>query len=313
MMCLEPWKYVSCPDGVVERHVTVNALKPGRPISIIQLTDMHFNYCNEQDMAEADPVLMSTYENRIWLRDGSSLENAQRCLERAKSADALVITGDTLDYLSHGCLEMAKKHVFEVFPDAMVALGNHEPVRKMQGVVPENTSLESRIEILEKNWLHDIYYSSKIIADRVMLIQMDDCASPEGFWDRQVEPLKRDIELARERELAVMIFFHVPIATENPEFADFEAIMIGDGNAAHHRNLMDRGVSGRWSEASGKVCEIIRNSADVIKGCFCGDLHNDFYCEILAKTKDGEDAIIPQYVLMGTPYGKGHVMKITVE
>lgn len=307
------WKYVTCSDGVVERHVTVKALKKGRPITVVQLTDMHFNYCNDQDMEEADPVLMSTYKNRIWLRNGSSLENAQRCLEHAKDADQIVITGDLLDYLSHGCLEMAKKYVFEPYPHAMVSLGNHEPVRRMQGEIPENTSLESRIKTLEDNWLHDIYYSSKILDGRVMIIQMDDCATPNGFWERQIEPLMNDLTTAREQELTVLIFYHVPLATENPEFEDFEAMMIGDENAAHHRNLKDRGVSYRWSEASGRVCDIIRNSADVIKGCFCGDLHNDFYCEILAKNKDGEDTVIPQYVLMGTPYDKGHVLKITIE
>lgn len=62
-----------------------------------------------------------------------------------------------------------------------------------------------------------------------------------------------------------------------------------------------------------QVYDIITNNADVIKGIFCGHVHNDHYVEVKAKTSDGQDAVIPQYVLTAAFYDKGHVLKITVK
>jgi len=50
-----------------------------------------------------------------------------------------------------------------------------------------------------------------------------------------------------------------------------------------------------------------------IMATFAGHYHSDYKTEICAKTADGEDAIIPQYVLTGNPYDGGHVLKITVK
>ncbi len=35
--------------------------------------------------------------------------------------------------------------------------------------------------------------------------------------------------------------------------------------------------------------------------------------QVLAKNADGTDAVIPQYILLGVPYGMGHALKIIVE
>ena len=85
------WNYSESDDGVIERTVYIKAKKCGDPIRIAHLTDMHFNFCNEKDIKENDPVLMSTYANREWLKNGSSVENAKRSLKHAKDADAIVI------------------------------------------------------------------------------------------------------------------------------------------------------------------------------------------------------------------------------
>ena len=62
-----------------------------------------------------------------------------------------------------------------------------------------------------------------------------------------------------------------------------------------------------------EIYQLITNNADIIAGGFCGHTHNDFYTEIKAKTASGEETVIPQYILIGVPYGKGHALKITVE
>lgn len=308
------WSYSEDAEGVVLRDVTLQTKKGGRPIRVIQLTDLHFNYCNEQDFDEANPVVMSTYENRKWLANGRSVANAQRCLEYAKEADQLVVTGDTLDYLSHGCIELAQTHLFSKHPGVMACLGNHEAVRRVQGTVQDSTTLASRLAVLQTIWPHDIYYSSRVLDERLMLIQMDN-STGGCFWECQIEPLQRDLLLARERGYTVLLFYHDPISTGNPSDTAVEALRIGDKSAAISDFYQGKGrlINADMTDASGKVYRLIVNNGDVIAGAFCGHKHNDFYTEILAKGADGSDVVIPQYVLLGVPYGKGHLLCITAK
>ena len=309
------WKYETLSGGMTVRYVNIKTEKGGDPIEIVQLTDIHFNYCTEEDLK--DPVLKSTYENRKWLKidyannKRGSLDNAVRCLEYAKDADQLVVTGDVMDYLSNGTLALTKQYIFDPFPGAMVNVGNHEPVRQMQGTVAENTTLESRLAILQENWIHDIYYSSKVLGDKVMLIQMDNGSTGE-FWPSQVEPFKKDLATAREKGYTVLLFYHIPLATGNPADYNATAIVVGDKNGSV-RNLYTKGVGNHSMGASKEIYQLITNNADIIAGGFCGHTHNDFYTEIKAKTASGEATVIPQYILIGVPYGKGHALKITVE
>ncbi len=61
------------------------------------------------------------------------------------------------------------------------------------------------------------------------------------------------------------------------------------------------------------VYDLIVNSADVVRGVFCGHRHVSMVSQILAKTPAGEDKIIPQYVNHAAFSDKGHVLKITVK
>ncbi|MBQ2254223.1 MAG: metallophosphoesterase, partial [Clostridia bacterium] len=300
------WEYKTEADEVVSREVTIKTQKGGEPLEIIQITDLHFNYCTEEDLK--DPVLKSTYENRKWLRDGKSVANALRCLEYAKNADQLVITGDILDYLSQGTLELTKKHIFDAFPNVMACLGNHDAVRRMQGTVAENTSLESRMEIVKNAWIHDAEYYAGVLDERVMLIQMDNASDPSqkygSFSERQAELFEKDLKLAREKGYTVLLFYHIPLATGNPADYSATASMVGDKNGSV-RNLYTGGIGKHSVGASREVYDLITRNADIIGGAFCGHDHNDFYTEIKAKNADGTDAVIPQYILIGVPYGKG--------
>ena len=305
------WNYSTANDGVIERSIQIKSKKQGRPLRISHLTDLHFNFCNQENIKENDPVLMSTYENREWLKNGSSVENALRVLKHTESSDATVITGDILDYLSHGCEELAKKHVFYAHPSIIATLGNHETARKVQGIYPEVMGIEEKEERLKGFWPNDLHYSSTVIDDRVMIIQMDNCSSRVGFREDQIIPLCEDIESARKNGYIALLFFHVHVSPESEKFSLIEADEIGDENWAR-LDLNRHGISAKHGEASAKICEIIRSSADVIKGCFCGHLHSDFYCEIPATDK-GTPTVIPQYILIGTPYGKGHILHINIE
>lgn len=314
------WTYKTDANEVVVRELTIKAKKSGTPLEIVQLTDIHFNYCNEEDLK--DPVLKSTYENRKWLRidpannKNGSLTNAIRCLDYAAGADQLVVTGDIYDYLSQGVIELAKEHIFNRFPNVMACAGNHEALRQMQGTVEDTTSWEHRMELLKNSWPHDVDYYSKVLDERVMLIQMNNASDSNikfgCFWDHQVEKLQKDLELAREKDYTVLLFYHIPLATGNPKDYSINALMVGDP-VNSTINLYTGGVGNHSSGASKEVYDLITNNADIIAGAFCGHKHGDFYAEIKAKNADGSDAVIPQYVLNGVAYGKGHVLKITIE
>lgn len=305
------WIYKLEETGIMVREVDIDTGFDGDPVEIVQLTDLHFNYCNERDFEEQNPSIMATLKGRKWLANAASVPNAVRCLDYASFADQIVVTGDALDYMSWGCIELMKKHVFDAHPTVMATLGNHEATRRCQDEpkTPDPTTLESRMEILQENWIHDIYYYSKVLEDRVMLIQMDDGAGGV-FWDSQVEPFKKDLELAREKGYTVLMFFHIPLCTNNPAEQDLYPIRRNDTN---NYNFMINGVGKEGAEGATKeVYDLITNNADVIKGIFTGHFHSDYYTEIIAKNADGTDAVIPQYILTGTPYDKGHALRITV-
>ncbi len=302
------WNYVNCSDGVVERNINIKAKKDGRPLRITQLTDLHFNYCNQKDIEENDPVLMSTLKKREWLKNGESVENAKRSLEHAKNSDAIVITGDILDYLSYGCEELAIEYVFKPYPNVIAALGNHEAARKVQGELPDTMSYIEKSSRLKAFWNGDLHYSSTVLDERVMIIQMDNCSEYIGFRNDQIEPFINDLNLARENGYIALLFFHVHICPNDEKYSDVHADKIGD-RAWANINLNKHGITEARDEASAKIIDLIKSSPDVIKGCFCGHMHSDFYCELTAK--DGKT--IPQYLLIGTPYDKGHILNIHIE
>ncbi len=312
------------------------------PIEIVQVTDLHFNYVNERDYEEAYPEILATQAGRNWGRDGAFVPNAVNSLNYASFADQIVVTGDVLDYLSWGCMELTQKHIFDPYPTAMVALGNHEGTRSMQTKpsTPDSEPLAKRLLVLEDNWIHDIYYYSKVLEDRVMLIQMEN-GIKASFWDVQVEKLKADLELAREKGYTVLLFFHVPIATNDPAYTDVYPIRRNDTNntnfysgdscgkvAATVYSNIGKGTT--YTDANSNVYNLIVSNGDIVKGVFAGHYHSDYYVEILAKKpvvdEDGnfvydadtgyqlfEDTKIPQYILTATAYDQGHALKITVK
>lgn len=303
-------------NGLTVRDVTVNA-GIGEEIYIGHLSDLHFNYCNKQDFDEANPVVMSTYENRKWLANAQSVPTIRRCLEYIDDVDHLVISGDVMDYLSYGCMELMQKEIWDKYPDVLVPVGGHEFLRKMQGVVDDPSSRESRMKIIADFWKHDIYYETKLVKDKVLLIGL---LNDEGVYTAdQEEKLKKDIELAREKGYIILIFQHEPICSNNPKHISYgidEYLTQGDIHDGKPKNFCD-GVKLAGSvfsdEQTMKVYKLIANNADVIKAVFSGHLHNDMSLEILGSYPNGEKAYIPQYVHTASAYDMGHLMRIIVK
>ena len=311
-----PWVF-SVERGVSVRDVAIDIAGDGEAIEIIQISDIHYNAINDKDREENDPLVMGSYNDQtLWLKDGASNANVLKALKLAENADQIVLTGDLISYLSYGNLELLKENLWTPYGDRIMAcVGNHDALRCWNAKTDESDTLEERIAILQEHWINDVYYSHKIIDERVMLIQMDNAMRSDYnkfFWDVQVELLRADIELAREKGYAVLLFYHIPLTTMNTKyFSTKPASQIGSGG---NINFYTGGVGiAGGAGADKQIYDIITSSADVIKATFCGHHHGDYYTEIKATTPDGTETVIPQYVLTALPYQSGSITRITLK
>ena len=303
--------FVKIKDNDVSiRYATFKGLKPGEPVNVMQITDLHFNKLNERDIEENLPSVVSSYQNRPSFQDEGTLPGAKKSLALHKYFDAVVVTGDVIDYLTWGSLDMVKEHILDVIPNVMFSMGNHETTRVMQGTVSDDSSLESRLNIIKEYWPNDIDYSSQIINDRVMLIQMNN--GNNNYSNIPLEKFENDINKAKQEQLVILIFQHIPIYNGIPEAKITSALRYGKDPT-----YFNRGIGANNSDdVTNKVYNLITTNADVIKGIFCGHLHTDYYTEILATYQNGSETInttIPQHVLAINSSQNGNIMAITVE
>ena len=306
------WTYKQ-EKGVGIRDLVINTSKGGEDIQIIQITDPHLSWVNDTDLA--DETIKNTYETRTFGKDGSHWSNMQKCLELASDADQIVITGDIYDYLTTEVINRVQENVFAPNADRLMAcLGNHEAVKAM-GEESEhywNDVLPERMETLEESWVNDVYYSSKVLGEKVMLIQMDNGVTGK-FWDVQVDKFSADLDRARANGYAVLLFYHIPIATLNSNDINSKCCGIQASGTEAYFNFCSTGAAPGGNDATGKICSLIFSNGDIIKGAFCGHKHSDFYTEIKATDPNGNSAPIPQYILAGAYVGGGQVMRITVK
>lgn len=297
--------------GVFFREFSLDSKKGGEPVEILQITDIHFNAFTEEDLKDEELAL--TKQFRLWNAGGDSVRSVKKTIPLAKYFDKTIITGDTLDFLSQGAMDMLHEHIWGVDPDILVALGGHELVKQMQTGERDKTPLSDRLAYLQKNWKHDIHYHSEIIGDKVLAVVLDN--SQSKYLDGQYENLKADIERARNDELVLLIFEHEPISTGKSEDEALKAIIRYDPEFANLYSGNAIGSTKRTADtATSKVYELITHSADVVRGIFCGHEHSAFYSEIKAFTNDGLRKDIPQVLLEGSPYNDqaGHILRITI-
>ncbi len=300
-------------NGVMVREAWFDSGKGGAQIKILQMTDLHLHAINRRDEQEENPSVFGSLQHRMAFRNASTLPNLKRVLGLLDGFDQVIVTGDAIDYLTWGSLELVEKYVWERIPGVLVTIGGHELTRVMEGDEPDPTTLESRYEILRGYWRHDMYYSSKILGDKALLVQIN---NGEGrYSDCQCERFRRDIERARRERLVLLLFQHEPVCTRNP--AEREAVPLRVNDGAGSRDFCNGFLgAGECDQATAEIYRLITESADVIKGIFCGHWHSDFYTEVKASYIQGgtrRESVIPQYVLTGNMYDNGHIMAITVK
>lgn len=305
----QAWIY-QIENGMYIRRAEFCAKKRlSHPIRILNFADVHLNAVNEQDRENEE--VMHTKKCRVWNANGASVKALTRAMDYAEGFDQTVICGDVLDYLSYGAMELMDRYIWDRDPNVMVSLGGHELTREMQTGEPDKTPLSERLSVLEKFWRHNMYYLSRVIGNAVMLIVLDN--SRHVYTEETLKLLKKDLETARREEYIVLIFQHEPISTGKKEDEHVKALIVCDGE---YQNLYDHVIGDfpNLDEPTRAVYRLLTQSADVIKGFFCGHLHSGYYTEIKGSAPDGETVMIPQYVEEGLVYHDyaGHVMEITV-
>ncbi len=292
-----------------------------KPVDIIQVGDTHLNYVNDKDWQEQSTCILATYKGRAWNRNGSSVPTINRFMEYVSFFDQAVVTGDILDYFSWGCAEMVQKLIVDKDPDILFAIGNHEPAIHMQNVdhvCNTDASRDAVHERLSTFWPNDTKYDSKIIKNEdgiemAMLVVMDNEAH-KYLWEEIYEGLKRDIEIARAKNIPILMFQHCPISTRGGAEEDRYTWFYqpGDISGFSSDKTVDLGKHEAGStndELDKRVYSLIVDNADVVRGLFCGDYHNFMYTEI--KGTDG--TMIPQYVSTANAYANGCAVKITIK
>ena len=282
-------------------------------MEIGQVTDVHFNFCNENDLQNEE--LAGTVLCRKWLANAASVKGIQNAMTMLRFADQIVVTGDTLDYLSEGAMELTQKYIWDEEPSALICLGGHELTRQMQTGKPDRDPLEVRYDVLRRFWKHDVSYTSRVIGDKALVVALDNSCG--RYWPGQADKLRADLAAARQNGWAVLLFQHEPIDTGNPEDEDCPTLWECDGKTYNFRKCI--GSPDRKTDApTAEMLTLIRENGDVIRGIYCGHLHSAYYTEVRsAYSENGisKETVIPQYVLEGNPYNgqSGHVLRILVD
>lgn len=165
---LPGWIYQK-EDGMFVRKAIFKSRKADtNPVRILNFADVHLNYTNEEDLTNEE--VMYSKKCRSWNADGISVKALEKAMKHGESFDKIVITGDVMDYLTCGSMELMDKYIWDKDPNVMVALGGHELTRQMQTGRPNMTTLEERQEVVQKFWRHDMYYLSEVLGDRKSVV-----------------------------------------------------------------------------------------------------------------------------------------------
>lgn len=299
--------------GQVICETEIDAGLHGGRIEIAQITDIHFNYCNAAD--NADEEVLYTKTCRKWNAGGACAIAAQRAMQCASHFDQTIVTGDTLDYLSFGAMELMQKYIFDADPGVLCCLGGHELTKQMETGRKDRLPLEDRLAVLQKFWIHDVHYEAKLLQNKVLAVAIDN--SQSHYLPGQAERLKKDIEIARQKGYILLLFQHEPIATNNPQDIACRAIW-AQYKTEYNFYKGEICCGNSANAADGEIYRLITENADVVKGIFCGHLHSVFYNEIQASYTDAQgrhSAVIPQYTLTSNAYEdyQGLLMRIIVK
>lgn len=333
-------------NGVRVRDIIIGTADDSEPINIVAFSDLHFNYYNKLDALLNNPAINGQWfgtgvpNNEIRGmgrvdQDFGSVDNANKLMEYGSFYDKTVIIGDIMDYFSYGCAELSKKLLVDrsVNNSTLIALGNHETAELFAKVTKNNgfremfTQNYKYAKLNEGLWPHDIYYYSEVVTKgdkSVRIVVMDNQSGKYSELGDIKNRLEADIEDSKANNIPVLIFQHVPINTYNE---NYQGVLpyFSDGATDELRLYNETSNIGRASNAyTQSVYNLISANPDVVKGVFCGHVHNSYYTEISSYSydgttytpvtdADGNQLTIPQYIVSGSYMkNKANALKISV-
>ncbi len=308
---VEKIKSYVLPTGQMIAEVCIETGIGGDEVTIGVIADMHFNYCNEQDLL--DEELKDTFEHRAWNAGGSSIVAAEKAQDITDLMAQTVILGDILDYMSSGARDLAIEHIFSRNPNALCCIGGHDYTKEMQTGNPDKLPLQTRLNYLKEFWPNDIHFDFKIVKDKVICVQLDN--SQGCYLDEQAEKLQNIILKARNENKIILIFQHEPLSTGNKEDEDLQGHPDLPGANQKHYNFYSGDLIYSTNkppkDADKKIYNILKENTDIIKGIFAGHVHGVYYCNI--HFDNGKT--IPQYAFTSNCYGNycGIIGKVIVK
>ena len=261
--------------------------------------DSHIAALDKRDVKENRTNALASYRGRSWTNNTSFMDATINYMEYASMFDKIVVGGDAVDYLTYGSIAAVSRLITKksVNGNIRMVVGNHEPSEMSQNDIRglhNVRSLEERYALLAANWTNNPDYSSEIMKttdgnDNIMMIYLDN-GGRHSYNENQLKNFKLDIATARKKNIPVIIFQHIPLGTSAGELIDVS-------NDEYTKALDSE----------------IRKSADVVKGIFCGHMHEDSVDYLQTLNEDGSvgKQTIPQFTVAGAHYG--NVMKITIE
>ena len=296
---------------VREIHIKGGANSAASETTLGVITDTHINVV-DPELDKYDPEVQYTNQTRTWCKNGATISNLEKAVGHASMYDGMIITGDIIDYLALGSLETVKRIAFDPYPDELYVLGGHDTTKNMETGFGDKLSLETRQEILRNYWPHDILYTSKVVNNNVMCIQIDNGQS--RYWQEQVAKLEADIQTARDNGYIILLFQHEPVKAGDA--ADGAVSAYDDANQTYDfwqgGNILKS--NSNPDSATQQIYDLITANGDIIRGVFCGHIHYTYTSGIKAKTADGADVTIPIYINRSNAYdSSGFVTKIVVD
>lgn len=206
-------------NGVKVMNFTIDAVDGSNDetVTLSHVTDVHLNLLNARDFANARPEVISFYRNRYHLMNGRTALATENSMDIAEAlADQVVLTGDTLDALNYGTLDLMKRLITAKYPNALHASGNHELWQDTGvGQISDTMTMDEKRAVYQEYMPHDSAYSTKLIKNKVLLIQMDNGVGwDEGsysYCEEQYQALEKDLAMARENNYTVIIAQHLPL------------------------------------------------------------------------------------------------------
>lgn len=261
----------SVPDSTTEKVVFENILRQWEECYMgAGVTKFHSNYYDtaytvnssgvdvreitiDSGLGGSEVKISMITDSHIDPKYPGSFEALKKAMECANYAQQIVLCGDNVESVtSTKTMSMFQQLVWDKYPDTIAVLGNHEYFYPDTYMTFDDIKAQ-----VDKVWAHNPDYYSKLVGNKVLVVAADDSRQPVyqdstyGFTDDKCDKLEKDIQLAREKGYVILFFHHVSITKLDKTYM-----------------------------ANGRMYDLVTRNADVIKGCFSGHDHQDYYKEL---------------------------------